>query len=57
MIHEVRVIPITDRPHIDDDVRSWMGDVRARWEDDKLVVETRCRCACAGRASRRGTLR
>ena len=40
MIHDVRVIPITDRPHLDDRVRLWMGDARARWEDDTLVVET-----------------
>ena len=40
MIHDVRVIPITDRPHLDDRVRQWMGDARARWEGDTLVVET-----------------
>ena len=40
MIHDVRVIPVTDRPHIDDDVRQWMGDARARWEGDTLVVNT-----------------
>ena len=40
MIHDVRVIPFTDRPHIDDDIRQWMGDARAHWEDDTLVVTT-----------------
>ena len=40
MIHDVRVIPVTDRPHIDDNVRQWMGDARARWEGDTLVVNT-----------------
>ena len=53
MIHEVRVIPITGRPHIDDGVRLGMGDDRARWENDRLVVETWYRCSCAGRASPR----
>ena len=40
MIHDARVIPIDDRPHIDDDIRQWHGDSRARWEGDTLVVET-----------------
>ena len=40
MIHDVRVIPVTARPHIDDDIRQWMGDARARWEGDTLVVTT-----------------
>ena len=40
MIHDVRVIPITDRPRLDDRVRLWMGDARARWDGDTLVVET-----------------
>ncbi len=40
MIHEVRIIPLDDRPHIDDDIRLWMGDSRARWDGQTLVVET-----------------
>ena len=40
MIHDARVIPITDRSHIDDDIRQWHGDARAHWEGDTLVVET-----------------
>ena len=35
-----RIIPVTDRAHIDDDVALWTGDARARWEGDTLVVDT-----------------
>ena len=41
MIHDVRVIPLSDRPHIDDRIGLWMGDARAHWEGEVLVVETR----------------
>ena len=41
MGHFTRVIPIDDRPHVDEDVRQWAGDARGRWEGDTLVVETR----------------
>ena len=40
MIHEARIIPVTDRSHIDEDIDLWTGDARARWEGDTLVVET-----------------
>lgn len=40
MIHDVRVIPLSDRPHIDGEIRQWMGDARAHWDGDVLVVET-----------------
>ena len=41
MIHDLRVIPLSDRPHIDERIKLWMGDSRAYWEGDVLVVETR----------------
>ena len=41
MIHDVRIIPLADRPFIDDNIRQWMGDSRAHWDGDTLVVETR----------------
>jgi len=40
MIGEARIIPLDDRPHIDQRIRQWMGDSRGRWEGDTLIVET-----------------
>ena len=41
MIHDARIIPLSDQPFIDDRIGQWMGDSRAHWEGDVLVVETR----------------
>ncbi len=40
LAHEVRIIPMGGRPHLDDTVRLWLGDSRGHWENDTLVVET-----------------
>ena len=40
MIHDARVIPLDGRPHLDASIRQWMGDSRAQWDGDTLVVET-----------------
>ena len=40
MVHETRIIPIDDTPHIDAAVRQWLGDSRASWDGETLVVET-----------------
>ena len=40
LIHDVRIIPIDGQPHLDDRIRQWMGDSRAHWDGDTLVVET-----------------
>ena len=41
MVHELRVIPLSDHAHIDEDIGLWMGDARAHWDGDVLVVETK----------------
>jgi hypothetical protein len=38
-MHDVRVIPLDGRPHIDSNIRQWNGDSRGHWEGDTLVVD------------------
>ena len=40
-IHDFRIIPVTARPKLPDQVRHWLGVSRGHWEGDTLVVETR----------------
>jgi hypothetical protein len=40
MIHDTRVIPLDGRPHIAKDLHLYMGDSRARWDGDTLVIES-----------------
>ena len=40
MIHDARIIPLDGRAHLPPQLRQWMGDSRAHWEGDTLVVET-----------------
>jgi len=39
MIHDTRVIPIDNRPHVGTSVRGYFGDSRAHWDGDTLVVD------------------
>ena len=41
MYHEFRVIPLDGRPFISDKIGQWLGDARAHWEDETLVIESR----------------
>lgn len=40
MIHDVRIIPLDGRPHVEQGLRQWLGDARGHWEGDTLVVES-----------------
>lgn len=40
MIHETRIIPVDGSAHLPQNIRTWMGDSRGRWEGDTLVVDT-----------------
>ena len=41
MAHDARIIPLNGSPHIDSDIRQWLGDSRGHWEGETLVVETK----------------
>lgn len=40
MVHTVRVVPLDERPRLNESVRQWSGDARGHWEGDTLVIET-----------------
>jgi len=40
MIHETRVIPLDGRTHVGTDIKLFMGDSRAHFDGDTLVIET-----------------
>jgi hypothetical protein len=40
LIHEPRIIPLDNRPHLPQGTTQWLGDSRGHWEGDTLVVET-----------------
>lgn len=39
MIHDARVIPLDNRPHLSARIRQWMGDSVGHWEGETLVVD------------------
>jgi hypothetical protein len=40
MVHDTRVIPLDNRPHVAPSIRQYVGDARGHWEGNTLVVET-----------------
>jgi hypothetical protein len=40
MIHDTRFFYTDGRPHVSPSIKQYLGDSRARWEGDELVVET-----------------
>ncbi|MDE0507797.1 MAG: hypothetical protein OXI17_04090, partial [Gammaproteobacteria bacterium] len=41
MIHDARIVPIGERPPLDENIGLWSGDSRGYYDGDTLVVETR----------------
>ena len=40
MIHDARIVPLDGRPHLPEGVPQWLGNSRARWDGETLVIET-----------------
>jgi len=40
MVHDTRIIPLDNHPHISNKLHTYMGDARGHFEGDTLVVET-----------------
>ena len=40
MVHDTRIVPLSDHKPLPEDVRPWFGDSRGWWEGDTLVIET-----------------
>ena len=40
MIHDMRIVPLDQRPHLPSSIRQWMGDPVGHWDGDTLVVDT-----------------
>ena len=40
MVHDTRVLYTDGRPHVSPSIRQLLGDSRARWDGEELVVET-----------------
>jgi hypothetical protein len=40
MIHETRIIPLDNRPHLDNELLQFGGNGRGYWDGDTLVIET-----------------
>lgn len=41
MIHDARIVPLSDLPPLDEDLGLWSGDSRGHWDGDTLIVVTR----------------
>ena len=41
MVHNARIIPLDGRPHLPAHLKQWVGNSRASWDGDTLVIETR----------------
>lgn len=41
MIHSARIVPVSGRSHLPDELRLWSGDSIGHWEGDTLVVKTK----------------
>jgi hypothetical protein len=41
MIHEYRIIPLSETPELPQGLPQWLGNSRGHWDGDTLVIDTR----------------
>ncbi|MGB0230502.1 MAG: hypothetical protein ACPF89_04045 [Pseudohongiellaceae bacterium] len=41
MLHNARIVPLSDTPPLPEHIEQWTGDSRGYWDEETLVVETR----------------
>ena len=40
MMHDARIVPLTEKPPLDEKIQLWHGDSRGYFDGDTLVIET-----------------
>ena len=55
MLHNARIVPLSDTPPLPERIEQWTGDSRGYWDEETLVVETRNFSFYTASVANRGT--